>query len=216
MCKTPRMRSGSTERNKELIEGRRGLGVQGWDLGLGLGRKCAWQGWKERPFRGGGGSGVGAALEQKPGRELSGAKRRRDLDFTALTSASNRMSTFHTRGQIHNLEVTSTPNVTWWKMFHKVIWFVRVKFDDFSECRRGSERNMLRYGNCWVFFTSWLYCNTSGFNQNELVASEFAVIIWSRFTLKKGDKTARTEASLRNNQDRHSLSCKPTQTHLDS
>lgn len=108
MCKIPRTRSGSPERNKELIEGRRGLGAQGWDLGLGLGRKCAWQGWKERsPFRGGGGSGAGAALEQKPGRELSGAKRRRGLDFMAPTSASNRTSTFHTRGQIRNLEVAS-------------------------------------------------------------------------------------------------------------
>lgn len=135
MCKTPRMRSGSTERNKELIEGRRGLGVQGWDLGLGLGRKCAWQGWKECPFRGGGGgSGVGAALKQKPGRELSGAKRKRDLDFTALTSASNRMSTFRRRGYTHNLEVTSTPNVTLQEMFPKVIWFVWVEFADFSDC----------------------------------------------------------------------------------
>lgn len=136
MCKTPRMRSGSTERNKELIEGCRGLGAQGWDLGLGLGRKCAWQSWRERPFRGGGGgSGVGAALEQKPGRELSGAKRRRDLDFTPLTSASNRMSTFHTRGQIHNLEVTSTQNINLWEMFHKVIWFVQWEFANFSDDR---------------------------------------------------------------------------------
>lgn len=121
------MRLGSTERNKELIEGRRGLRAQGWGLGLGLGRKCAWHGWRERPFRGGGGgSGAGAALKQKPGRELSGAKRRRDLDFTALTSASNRMSTFHTRGQIHKLEVTLTHNINLWVMFHKVIFLFQA------------------------------------------------------------------------------------------
>lgn len=67
--------------------------------GSWLGRKCAWQGWKERsPFRGAA-LGAGAALQQKPGRELSAAKRRSSLDFMALTSASNSTSTFHRRRQ---------------------------------------------------------------------------------------------------------------------
>lgn len=142
MCKIPRMRSGSPERNKELIEGHRGPEAQGWDLGLGLGRKCAWQGWKEwSPFRGGGGSGAGAALEQKPGRELSGAKRRRGLDFMALTSASSRTSTFHTRGQIHNLEVASAipTSRNCGKCHVKLIWFVSGGTDEKKEIQRHME-----------------------------------------------------------------------------